>query len=104
MEHGVIVLAGWGSSFNSDMMKNQMEYSALYRPELKDRRYIEFLSKLSDAATWVVREPGPGEREHVNYLRPLVQRSEGPFDSGDISFLSDLIEETNETVVLQKIF
>lgn len=97
VENGVIVLAGWGSSINSDMMKNQVEYSALYRPELKDRRYVEFLSKLSDAAIWVVREPGPGEREHINYLRPLVQRSEGPFDTGDISFLSDLIEETNET-------
>lgn len=97
VEHGVIVLAGWGSSINSDMMKNQVEYSAIYRPELKDKRYIECLSKLSETATWVVREPGPGEREHINYLRPLVQRSEGPFDSRDISFLSDLIEETNET-------
>jgi hypothetical protein len=97
VEHGVIVLAGWGTSIRSDMMKNQVEYSALYRPELKDKGYIEFLSRLSDRATWVVREPGPGEREHINYLRPLVQSSEGPFDTRDISFLTDLIEETNET-------
>jgi hypothetical protein len=97
VEHGIIVLAGWGSSISSDLMKNQVEYSALYRPELKDKQYIEFLSRLSDVATWVIREPGPGEREHINYLRPLVQRSEGPFDSGDIRFLSDLIDETNET-------
>jgi hypothetical protein len=97
VEHGVIVLAGWGTSISSDMMKNQVEYSALYRPELKDKRYVEFLSALSEAATWVVREPGPGEREHIDYLRPLVQRSEGPFDSGDISFLSYLIDKTNET-------
>lgn len=94
--HGIIVLAGWGSSINADMMKNQVNYSALYRPELKDKRYVECLSSLSEVATWVVREPGPGEREHINYLRPLVQRSEGPFDLGDISFLSDLIDETNE--------
>ncbi len=97
VEHGVIVLAGWGSSINSNMMNNQVEYSALYRPELKDKQYIDYLSRLSDLATWVIREPGPGEREHINYLRPLVQRGEGPFNSEDISFLSDLIEETNET-------
>jgi hypothetical protein len=98
VDYGVIVLAGWGSSINSDMMKNQVEYSGLYRPELKDKRYIEFLSKLSDMATWVVREPGPGEREHINYLRPLLRHKEGLFDSSDLSFLSDLTEETNERV------
>jgi hypothetical protein len=97
VEQGIIVLAGWGSSISLDMMKNQVEYSAIYRPELKDKRYIDFLSALSDIATWVVREPGPGEREHINYLRPLIQSSEGPFDSNDIGFLSDLIEETNES-------
>lgn len=97
VQHGIIVLAGWGSSISSNMMSNQVRYSALYRPELKDIRYIEFLTGLSAMATWVVREPGPGEREHINYLRPLVQRSEGPFDSGDISFLSELIDQTNET-------
>jgi hypothetical protein len=97
VERDVIVLAGWGSSINSNMMRNQVEYSALYRPELKDKRYIDFLWKLSDVATWVVREPGPGEREHINYLRPLVQRSEGPFALDDVNFLSDLIEETNQT-------
>lgn len=97
VEQGVIVLAGWGSSISSNMMKNQVEYSGLYRPELKEKRYIECLFELSDIATWVVREPGPGEREHINYLRPLVQSSEGPFDLGDIRFLSDLIEETNHT-------
>ena len=97
VEQGIIVLAGWGTSINPDMMKNQIEYSSLYRPELKEKKYTEFLSKLSEAATWVVREPGPGEREHVNYLLPLVQRSEGPFNLGDISFLSELICETNES-------
>lgn len=97
VQHGVIVLAGWGTSMSPDMMQNQVEYSGVYRPELKDKRYIEFLSALSDVATWVVREPGPGEREHVDYLRPLVQRSEGPFDLSDISFLSDLIDLTNES-------
>jgi len=96
VQHGIIVLAGWGSAISSNLMSNQVEYSALYRPELKDKRYIEFLTGLSATATWVVREPGPGEREHINYLRPLVQRSEGPFDSNDISFLSDLINQTNE--------
>lgn len=97
VEQGIIVLAGWGSSISPNMMKNQEEYSVIYRPELKDTRYIEFLSRLSGVATWIVREPGPGEREHINYLRPLVQRSEGPFDLDDIVFLSDLIEETNES-------
>jgi len=97
VKHRIIILAGWGSSVNSNMMQNQVDYSALYRPELKDKRYIDFLSSLSEIATWVVREPGLGEREHISYLRPLIQRSEGPFDSKDIRFLSDLIEETNET-------
>ena len=97
VKQGIIVLAGWGTSINPDMMKNQIEYSSLYRPELKDKKYIEFLTKLSEAATWVVREPGPGEREHINYLLPLVQRSEGPFNLSDISFLSELICETNES-------
>lgn len=97
VEHGVIVLAGWGTSINSNMMENQIEYSSIYRPELKEKQYIEFLSRLSEASTWVVREPGLGEREHVNYLLPLVQRSEGPFSLEEISFLSDLICETNES-------
>jgi len=96
VEREIIVLAGWGSSINSNMMNNQIEYSAIYRPELKDKRYVESLSDLSAIATWVIREPGLGEQEHVNYLRPLIQRSEGPFDSADISFLSDLIEEVND--------
>ena len=96
VEQGIVVLAGWGLSISHDMMNNQVEYSTMYRPELKDKRYIDFLSGLSGRATWVVREPGPGEREHINYLRPLIQRSEGPFDTKDISFLSKLMEGTNE--------
>lgn len=97
VEHGIIVLAGWGSSISSNMMKNQIDYSAIYRPELKDKRYIDFLSMLSDKADWVVREPNLGEREHINYLRPLLHRSEGVFDLSDIGLLLDLIDETNES-------
>lgn len=98
VEQGIIVLAGWGSSISADMMKNQIEYSTIYRPELKEQRYIDFLVVLSQAASWVVREPSTGEREHVNYLRPLVLRSEGPFNISDIGFLSELIEDTNDSV------
>jgi len=97
VKEGIVILAGWGTSISPDMMKNQINYSAIYRPELKESRYVDFLAKLADSAQWVVREPGAGEREHVKYLRPLIQHSEGPFDRKDISFLSDLIDETNET-------
>lgn len=98
VDQGIIVLAGWGSSISSDMMKNQVEYSSLYRPELKEQRYVDALFSLSHAASWVVREPNTGEREHINYLRPLVLSSEGPFNARDLCFLSDLIEETNASV------
>jgi hypothetical protein len=98
VEQGIIVLAGWGSSMSTDMMRNQAEYSLIYRPELKEQKYVDFLFSLSRDASWAVREPGPGEREHINFLRPLVLSSEGPFEARDIEFLSDLIDQTNDTV------
>ena len=97
VDQKIIVLAGWGSSLSADLMKNQSDYSALYRPELKEARYTEHLSKLSQRAAWVVREEGAGEREHINYLLPHVRRLEGIFESRDVGFLVDLIEETNAT-------
>jgi hypothetical protein len=98
VEQGIIVLAGWGASLNADMMQNQAEYSLVYRPELKDQRYVNYLRGLTKSALWVVREPGTGEREHIDYLRPLVLRNEGVFDSREVEFLTDLLDETQETV------
>ena len=98
VKQGIIVLAGWGSSMSTDMMRNQANYSSIYRPELKDNRYVDLLFSLSRDAEWIVREPGPGEREHIKFLRPLVLRSEGPFDEADLGFISDLIDQTNESV------
>ena len=95
---GIIILAGWGSSINPDMMANQTDYSMLYRPELKDKKYIDFLSGLSERANWVVRETGPGEADHINFLRPIIRRREGLMDASEIGFLSDLIEHTHENV------
>jgi len=78
VQHGVIVLAGWGTSISPDMMQNQVEYSGVYRPELKEKRYIEFLSACLKSPLGLCVSLVLREREHVDYLRPLVQRSEGP--------------------------
>lgn len=96
VDQGIIVLAGWGSSISADLLKNQEDYSALYRPELKEARYTDHLSNLSQRATWVVREEGSGEREHVKYLLPHVRRLEGVLENRDVGFLIELIEATNE--------
>ncbi|MBB4634091.1 hypothetical protein [Longimicrobium terrae] len=98
VEQGIIVLAGWGSSFNTDMMRNQAEYSSIYRPDLKEKWYVDHLLSLSRIAGWVVREPSMGEHEHIGYLRPLVLRSEGPFEVDEISSLTDLIDRTQDSV------
>ena len=98
VESGIIVIAGWGSSLNSDMMANQIDYSKTYRPELKDETYSNTLFGLSEKAQWVIREPGPGEAEHVNFLRPLVRRQEGLLEVAEVSFLADLIDHTHESV------
>src|SRR4051812_15962898 len=77
VESGIIMLAGWGSSLNKDMMGNQIEYSAIYRPELKEAVYTQYLRALSESASWVVREPSYGESGHINYLLPHLWRLDG---------------------------
>src|ERR1700730_2569594 len=54
IEGGIVIFGGWGSSINMDMMKNQIEYSSLFRPELKEKSYVQYLSTLSGIADWVV--------------------------------------------------
>jgi hypothetical protein len=98
VEHGIIVLAGWGTSVNTDMMRNQADYSSLYRSELKEKWYIDYLLSLSQMADWVVREPSMGEQDHIRHLRPLVLRSEGPFEADEIKLLADLIDRTQDSV------
>lgn len=98
VEQKVIVLAGWGTSISLDFMKNQQDYSSLYRPDLKEARYTDFLNELSDRASWVVREESAGEKEHINYLRPHLKRLEGTFETKDVQFLVDLAEQTNDSV------
>lgn len=97
VDQRIIVLAGWGSSISSDLLKNQVDYSALYRPELKEAPYTDHLTQLAEKATWVVREEGSGEREHINYLLPHVRRLEGILENRDVGILVDLIETTNQT-------
>lgn len=94
----IIILAGWGSSLNADLMGNQVDYSKLYRPELKETAYANFLGQLSEQAEWVVREEGAGEREHIDHLLPHLHRLEGHFEAKDVAFLVDLVQQTHETV------
>ncbi|MBV8131366.1 MAG: hypothetical protein JO282_02475 [Alphaproteobacteria bacterium] len=96
VEQGIIVIAGWGSSKSLDMMKNQEEYSSVYRPELKEQKYLRFLSSVSQAATWVVREPSVGEKDHVTFLQPRVRQLEGLFNISEVQFMSEFIGKTNE--------
>lgn len=98
VEQKIIILAGWGSSISSDLMGNQTEYSKIYRPELKEAKYSEFLVELSQRASWVVREEGAGEREHVDHLVPHLRRLEGHFSTKEVSFLVDLVQQTQEAV------
>lgn len=98
VDQGIIVLAGWGSSISADLMKNQEDYSSLYRPELKEARYKDVLRDVSERAHWVVREAGSGESEHINFLMPHLLQLEGPFELKDVSFLVDLAEQTHASV------
>ena len=98
VEQKVVILAGWGSSLSEDLMDNQAQYSALYRPELKEPRYVDFLGGLSQKASWVLREEGAGEREHIDHLLPYLRRLEGHFESKDVTFLVDLVQQTHDAV------
>lgn len=98
VEQRIIILAGWGSSISSDLMGNQADYSNIYRPELKEAKYVQFLTELGERASWVIREAGAGEKEHVDHLVPHLRRLEGVFAAKDVTFLVDLVEQTQDAV------
>lgn len=99
VDHGIIVLAGWGHNDNVDMLLNQEEYSAQYRADLKDPSYRERLRSITERATWTIRDPSSrGESDHIDFLDPLLRAAEGIFEPGDHRFLIDLIHHTSETL------
>lgn len=98
VESGIIMLAGWGSSLNKDMMGNQIEYSAIYRPELKEALYTQYLRALSESASWVIREPSYGESGHINYLLPHLWRLDGIVKPNEMFKIVEVVQKTQERV------
>lgn len=99
VDHGIIVLAGWGYSDNVDMLLNQEEYSSQYRADLKDASYRDRLRSITEHASWTIRDPSSrGEPDHIDFLDPLLRGAEGVFEPGDHRFLIDLVHHTSDTL------
>lgn len=96
LDAGVIVLCGWGSNYGPDLMENQIEYSMGYRPNLKKPSFVAQLRDIAHRSEIVLREPGYGELDHVLFLRDKIGYLEGQFTRDEVSFLSDLVEDTQE--------
>jgi hypothetical protein len=75
-------------------MENQIDYSLRYRPELKSPSLLNQLRGLGRNSEIVLREPSYGERDHVLFLQDKIRYLEGQFTLDEVSFLTDVIEET----------
>lgn len=97
VDTGVITLSGWGTNTSHDMMQNQIDYSARYRPKLKTPAYKQHLRALARNAHIVVREPDQGEKEQVDLLDKQVQYLDAFLPIERVHFLSDAIWQTQDS-------
>lgn len=96
LEEGIIVLLGWGAEFNNDLMYNQIEYSKRYKPLLKEKKYLDELVAIGKSTQIIIREPLYGEKEHMPFLLNKVPFLEGVYNEGEVNFIADLIQQTQD--------
>lgn len=94
LESEIIILCGWGSDYGTNLMENQIDYSMRYRPELKPPRLLNSLHEIGANGRMVVREPTYGEKDHITFLRDKLNYLEGRYTFDEISFVNDIIEQT----------
>lgn len=98
IESGIIILCGWGASRNADMIQNQIDYSNIYRPDLKKRDYVELLKSISSGSRIYVREYNDGEVGHVNYLLPRFESLRDTYSASDYAAIEEKIQRTQSDV------
>lgn len=78
---GVIIFCGWGTRFSGDMIQNQVDYSRIYRPELKEANTINRLRQTISSGELLIREESSGEEDFIDtFLKRLRIRSERSAD------------------------
>ncbi|MEI7606123.1 MAG: hypothetical protein WCJ64_01940 [Rhodospirillaceae bacterium] len=95
---GVIVLCGWGARKSDDLVKNQIEYSLMYKGELKTSHYINDVRAISSAAKLIIREDADGEEDFIKFLMPKINRMRDCMVDHEFSDLCDVITHTQESV------
>jgi hypothetical protein len=88
----IIVLAGWGTNINDDMLANQVDYSSRYKKHLKEKKYIDYLRGITSSSEFVVREVSMGEKDQINYFKPKL-------DLADSIYLKKELEQLTDTVL-----
>ncbi len=69
---GAIVLCGMGASRSRDLIQNQIDYSTIYRPDLKDSKYITHCKAIANNCTIIPREYEDGETDFIDVITPYL--------------------------------
>jgi hypothetical protein len=98
-QSGVVIFCGWGISVSNDMVQNQVDYSRIYRPELKNTSTINQLCRIISSSELLIREESTGEEDFIyTFLKKLRMRSETSSQSEEWRRIEELTCTVNDEV------